>query len=297
MKLATLNDGTRDGQLIVVARDLKTAQVADIIAPTLQRALDDWNFIAPQLDALYADLNQGRAKRPFDFDPAHCMAPLPRAYQWLDASAYNGHLQRMKQATGVDWPAVSNREPLIYQGGSDDFLGAREDAPFPEESHGIDFEAELAVVIGATARDVPPQRALEHVLGYTCLNDVSARDLQFGDGQWIRGKSLDTFCPMGPWLVTADEIPDPQTLRIRCLVNGEVVQDASTSQMLHGVAALIAFCSRFFTLDPGDVIATGTPAGVGVFRKPPRFLGDGDEVVIDIEAVGSLTNRCRIVPG
>jgi 2-keto-4-pentenoate hydratase/2-oxohepta-3-ene-1,7-dioic acid hydratase in catechol pathway len=102
---------------------------------------------------------------------------------------------------------------------------------------------------------------------------------------------------MGPWLVTADEIPDPQALRIRCLVNDEVVQDASTAQMLHGVAALIAFCSRFFTLDPGDVIATGTPAGVGVFRKPPRFLGDGDVVVIDIEGIGSLTNRCRILPG
>jgi len=161
----------------------------------------------------------------------------------------------------------------------------------------VDYEAELAVVIGTTARDVPIEQALEHVLGYTCLNDVSARDLQFGDGQWIRGKSLDTFCPMGPWLVTADEVPDPQALRIRCLVNGAVVQDASTAQMLHGVASLIAFCSRFFTLEPGDVIATGTPAGVGVFRKPPRFLADGDEVVIDIERIGALANRCRILPG
>lgn len=160
----------------------------------------------------------------------------------------------------------------------------------------VDYEAELAVIIGTAARDVPQERALDHVLGYACLNDVSARDLQFGDGQWVRGKSLDTFCPFGPWIVTADEIPDPQALRIRCLVNGEVLQDANTSQMLHGVAALIAFCSRFFTLEPGDVIATGTPAGVGVFRKPPRFLGDGDEVVIDIEGVGQLRNRCRVAP-
>ena len=159
----------------------------------------------------------------------------------------------------------------------------------------VDYEAELAVVIGSVTRDVSPARALEHVLGYACLNDVSARDLQFGDGQWIRGKSLDTFCPFGPWIVTADEIPDPQALRIRCLVNGEVRQDANTSLMLHGVAALIAFISRFITLDPGDVIATGTPAGVGVFRKPPQFLGDGDEVVIDIEGVGRLRNRCRVV--
>lgn len=160
----------------------------------------------------------------------------------------------------------------------------------------VDYEAELAVIIGTTARDVPQERALDHVLGYACLNDVSARDLQFGDGQWVRGKSLDTFCPFGPWIVTADEVPDPQALRIRCLVNGEVLQEANTSQMLHGVAALIAFCSRFFTLEPGDVIATGTPAGVGVFRKPPRFLGDGDEVVIDIEGVGRLRNRCRVLP-
>ena len=126
---------------------------------------------------------------------------------------------------------------------------------------------------------------------------MSARDLQFGDGQWVRGKSLDTFCPFGPWIVTADEIPDPQALRIRCLVNGEVLQDANTSEMVHGVAALIAFCSRFMTLEPGDVIATGTPAGVGVFRKPPRFLADGDEVVVEIEGVGRLVNRCRVARG
>jgi 2-keto-4-pentenoate hydratase/2-oxohepta-3-ene-1,7-dioic acid hydratase in catechol pathway len=161
----------------------------------------------------------------------------------------------------------------------------------------VDYEAELAVVIGRVARDVPKSRALDHVLGYTCLDDVSARDLQFGDGQWIRGKSLDTFCPMGPWIVTADKVPDPQDLRVRCIVNGEVVQDASTATMIHGVADLIAFTSRFITLEPGDVIATGTPGGVGVFRKPPRFLADGDVVVIDIEGIGSLTNHCRVLAG
>jgi 2-keto-4-pentenoate hydratase/2-oxohepta-3-ene-1,7-dioic acid hydratase in catechol pathway len=161
----------------------------------------------------------------------------------------------------------------------------------------VDFEAELAVVIGRTARDVPAGRALGHVLGYTCCNDVSARDLQFGDGQWVRGKSLDTFCPLGPWIVTADEIPDPGTLRIRCLVNDEVLQDASTAELVHGVPALVAFCSRFMTLEPGDIIATGTPGGVGVFRDPPRFLGDGDRVVVDIERIGRLANRCRVLPG
>lgn len=159
----------------------------------------------------------------------------------------------------------------------------------------VDYEAELAVVIGRAARDVPVDRALDHVLGYMCLNDVSARDLQFGDGQWVRGKSLDTFCPTGPWLVTVDEIPDPGTLRIRCLVDGEMVQDASTAEMVHGVPELIAFCSRFMTLEPGDIIATGTPGGVGVFHEPPRFLADGDEVVVEIDRIGRLTNRCRVV--
>ncbi|MEO8625239.1 MAG: fumarylacetoacetate hydrolase family protein, partial [Candidatus Limnocylindrales bacterium] len=117
--------------------------------------------------------------------------------------------------------------------------------------------------------------------------------LQYSDKQFVRGKSLDTFCPMGPWLVTADDIADPQALRIRCLVNGAVMQDASTSQMIFGVAALVSFCSEAFTLEPGDVIATGTPSGVGWFRDPRQMLHDGDEVVIDIEHVGRLVNRCR----
>jgi len=132
------------------------------------------------------------------------------------------------------------------------------------------------------------------VLGYTCLNDVSARDIQFGDGQWVRGKSLDTFCPMGPVLVTPDEIPDPQDLAISCSVGSERLQDARTSQMFFGVAAIISYCSRSFTLEPGDVIATGTPAGVGAFRDPPRFLADGDVVTVEIEGIGRLVNTCRV---
>jgi 2-keto-4-pentenoate hydratase/2-oxohepta-3-ene-1,7-dioic acid hydratase in catechol pathway len=160
----------------------------------------------------------------------------------------------------------------------------------------VDYEAELAVVIGRRTRDVPPERALEAVLGYTCLNDVSARDLQRRDGQWVRAKSLDGFCPMGPWLVTRDEVPDPQALSIRCIVNGETRQDASTGDMIHGVAALIATCSAYFTLEPGDVIATGTPGGVGAFRTPPVFLGDGDLMRVVIDGIGALENRCRVLP-
>jgi 2-keto-4-pentenoate hydratase/2-oxohepta-3-ene-1,7-dioic acid hydratase in catechol pathway len=157
----------------------------------------------------------------------------------------------------------------------------------------VDYEAELAVVIGSTARRVSVADALDHVLGYTCLNDVSARDLQFGDGQWVRGKSLDTFCPIGPVLVTRDEIPDPQALAIRCTVGDEVLQDANTSQMYFGVAEIISYCSQAFSLEPGDVIATGTPSGVGVFRKPPRFLAAGDVVGVEIDGIGRLENVCR----
>ena len=161
----------------------------------------------------------------------------------------------------------------------------------------VDYEAELAVVIGRTARRVSEADALEYVLGYTCLNDVSARDLQFGDGQWARGKSLDTFCPMGPILVTADEIPDPQSLAISCQVAGRTLQQATTGDMYFGVAAIISHCSQAFRLEPGDVIATGTPGGVGIFRDPPILLGDGDEVVVEIERIGRLVNTCRFDSG
>ena len=136
-------------------------------------------------------------------------------------------------------------------------------------------------------------RALDHVLGYTCVNDVSARDLQFGDGQWVRGKSLDTFCPMGPVVVTTDEIPDPQVAGDRLPRERADLQQASTADMYFGVATIVSHCSQAFTLEPGDVIATGTPAGVGVFRDPPVLLGDGDEVVVEIEGIGRLVNTCR----
>jgi 2-keto-4-pentenoate hydratase/2-oxohepta-3-ene-1,7-dioic acid hydratase in catechol pathway len=160
----------------------------------------------------------------------------------------------------------------------------------------VDYEAELAVVIGRRARSIAVEQALDHVLGYSCLNDVSARDLQVSDGQWTRAKSLDTFCPMGPWLVSADEIGDVEALRVRCRVNGDVRQDALTGELIHGVAELIAYCSESFTLEPGDVIATGTPGGVGAFREPPLFLRDGDIVEVEIDRIGTLRNRCRVVP-
>jgi 2-keto-4-pentenoate hydratase/2-oxohepta-3-ene-1,7-dioic acid hydratase in catechol pathway len=162
----------------------------------------------------------------------------------------------------------------------------------PELTSKVDYEVELAVVIGRRARRVPEDKAIEYVAGYTACNDVSARNLQFGDGQWVRGKSLDTFCPLGPWLITRDEIPDPQNLAVRTTLNGEVVQNSTTAEMIFGVCELIAFASRAFTLLPGDVIVTGTPPGVGVFRDPPLFLKDGDEITVEVEGIGKLTNYC-----
>ena len=157
----------------------------------------------------------------------------------------------------------------------------------------VDYEVELAVVIGSRARNVSEQDALSHVFGYTIINDVSARDLQFSDKQWVRAKSLDTFCPMGPLIVTADEILDPQNLRLKCTVNERVLQDSTTAEMIFGVADLISRLSHSFTLEPGDIIATGTPDGVGVFRNPQVFLQNGDNVTLEIEEVGRLENTIR----
>ena len=129
--------------------------------------------------------------------------------------------------------------------------------------------------------------------GYTAANDVSARDVQLGDGQWVRGKSLDTFCPLGPAFVTTDEIPDPQNLAIRSILNGEIMQDSNTNLMIFPIAHLIAFCSQAFTLEPGDIILTGTPHGVGLGRDPKVYMNDGDVIVVEIEGIGRLENRCR----
>ena len=193
--------------------------------------------------------------------------------------------------------ATAPRAPLVFSKWPSSVIGHRAEVRWdPALTAQVDYEAELAVVIGRTARRVTETDALDHVLGYTCLNDVSARDLQFGDGQWARGKSLDTFCPMGPTLVTADEIPDPQDLDIACRVEGETVQLANTRQMYFGVASIISYCSQSFSLEPGDVIATGTPGGVGIFRDPPILLRDGDEVVVEIERIGRLVNTCRYEP-
>jgi len=225
--------------------------------------------------------------------------PLPLgAVQWAPAVSCPGkiiavglnYLDHAKESKG-EIPHV----PLVFAKFPSSLIGHKEDIVWDEDTtRKVDFEAELAVVIGKEIRNCPEDEALDAVFGYSCANDVSGRDLQFGDGQWVRGKSLDTFCPLGPWIVPREAISDPQNLSIRCWLNGRLMQDSQTSSMIFGVSELVSFMSRYFTLFPGDVILSGTPHGVGAFREPPVYMKNGDEVVVEIEAVGRLVNRCRV---
>jgi len=187
---------------------------------------------------------------------------------------------------GVELP----KAPLFFAKYTTALIGPGDPIVIPPAVTQCDYEAELGVVIGSRVRNVSRENALEAVLGYICANDVSARDLQFADGQWTRGKSPDTFCPVGPSIVPAAEVPDPHALRIRAIVSGEVLQDSTTANLIFGVDEIISYASQTSTLEPGDLILTGTPAGVGVFRDPKRLLQPGDEVTIEIDGLGALTN-------
>src|SRR6476620_266479 len=186
---------------------------------------------------------------------------------------------------GVDLP----ERPLLFAKWPNTLIASGEAIRIPAICKSPDYEAELGVVIGRRASGVAVDDALDFVRGYVVANDVSGRDIQFSDGQWVRGKSLDTFLPVGD-LVPAADVPDPQALPIRAVLNGNVMQASSTSNMIFGVAEVIAFISQAITLEPGDLIITGTPAGVGAFRDPPVWLQPGDEITIQIDGVGSITN-------
>ncbi len=189
--------------------------------------------------------------------------------------------------TGSEIP----EKPIVFAKYPNTIIGPGEPIRIPPITKQVDYEAELAVVIGRPAKNVSEDEALDYVFGYTNCNDVSSRDLQFSEGgQWTRSKSLDTFAPIGPYIATRDEIPDPQNLSIRCVLNGEVMQDGTTSKMIFSVAELVSFLSRGMTLVPGDIISTGTPPGVGMARDPQVWLKAGDEVTIEVEGLGALTN-------
>ncbi len=180
--------------------------------------------------------------------------------------------------------------PLVFAKTPNAVTGHNHTIRIPKGCEQPDYEAELAVVIGRRCEHVRAIDAMDCVLGYSCVNDVSARDFQFSDGQWYRGKSCDGFGPLGPWVVTKREAPDYRALKIRCRLNGQLMQESTTQDLIFGVPELIEFISSFITLEPGDVIATGTPPGVGLARKPPVYLKDGDRVEVEIERIGVLRN-------
>jgi fumarylacetoacetate (FAA) hydrolase len=264
MKLATWKDGTRDGQLIVVSRDLKTAAVAEGITSTMQRALDDWNFMAPQLAKLYEDVNEGKARRSFDFDPARCMAPLPRAYQWADGSAYVSHVERVRKARNAEMPESFWEDPLMYQGGSDDFLGPTDHILAASEDWGIDFEGEVAIVTGDVPMGCKPSHAEAHIKLLMLVNDVSLRslipaELAKGFG-FFQSKPASAFSPVA---VTPDELGDAWQdgkvhLPLRVTWNGvQVGKPNAGTDMVFGFYDLIAHAAETRNVRAGSIIGSG----------------------------------------
>jgi len=255
-------------------------------------------FPASMLDFIQAGQEVWAAAKAFclatldlgvSLNTLHLLAPLPRPGKIIGIGLnYMDHCREQN----VKIP----ERPLVFAKFGTAVTGPYEtikwDAALTNE---VDYEGELGVVIGKPARWVTKETALDYVFGYTVVNDVSARDLQFSDKQWVRSKNLDTFCPYGPSIVTADEIPDPQILALCTKVNGKVLQDSNTSEMIFDVRDLMAFLSRYFTLEPGDLILTGTPNGVGVFRNPKIFLQNGDLVEVEIEGIGKIENRISVL--
>lgn len=270
MKLATLKDGSRDGQLVVVSRDLAQAHYATGIADRLQQVLDDWGFMSPQLQDLYTQLNHGRARHAFPFNPAQCMAPLPRAYQWADGSAYLNHVELVRKARGAEVPASFYTDPLMYQGGSDDFLGPRDDIVLPSEAMGIDFEAELAVVTGDVPMGATPEQALDGVRLVMLANDVSLRhlipaELAKGFG-FFQSKPATAFSPVA---ATLDELgPAWQAGRVHLALqstwNGRRVGlcDAGPDMTFH-FGQLIAHIAKTRNVRAGSIVGSGTVSNPG----------------------------------
>lgn len=265
MKLATLKDGSRDGQLAVVSRDLKTAHFATHIAGTLQRALDDWSFHAPQLQALYEQLNAGRARHPFPFASANCMAPLPRAYQWADGSAYVNHVELVRKARGAEMAPEFWTDPLMYQGGSDDLAGPQDPIVCRSEGFGIDFEAEVAVITGDVPMGTEPAAAGEAIRLVMLANDVSLRNLIPGELAkgfgFFQSKPATAFSPVA---VTPDELGGawrerkvhlPMTLHWN---NKKVGQPDCGTDMVFDFGQLIAHIGKTRNVRAGSIVGSGT---------------------------------------
>jgi 2-keto-4-pentenoate hydratase/2-oxohepta-3-ene-1,7-dioic acid hydratase in catechol pathway len=288
MRIACFADRGRT-RVGLVADDLKT------LTPL---ALDEADAALGAL-RLVEQLSRGGALpapagEPLPLASVRLLAPLPRPRRnlWCVGRNYHAHAAELKGSVFKDdnkpvdqWPIVFTKVPECVVGPHD--LVELPGAAITEQ---VDYEAELAVVIGTGGKNIAKADAMRHVFGYTIVNDVTARDVQMRHAQWDLGKSFDTFCPMGPWIVTADQLDGLHT-RVRCWVNGELRQDAPTEQMIFDIPTLIETISRGITLHPGDVIATGTPAGVGMGLSPPRWLRSGDTVRIEVDGLGTLENR------
>ena len=250
----------------------------DMDGPWFQKARATHDALVNDQRALSEARDKGWLVRSQD---AYWFAPVPRPGKILCIGLnYRDH------AAESNMPIPE--KPVVFSKFSTAVIAPGEPVVLPSASKQVDYEAELAVVIGRRAKHVTVDRAYHYVLGYTAFNDVTARDFQFADGQWQRGKSCDTFAPMGQTIVTTDAVPDPHKLPIKLTLNGETMQDSNTDQLIFGVPALIEFISQTITLEPGDVIATGTPPGVGFARKPPVFLKPGDDMEVLIEGVDGV---------
>ncbi|QIL81991.1 fumarylacetoacetate hydrolase family protein [Diaphorobacter sp. HDW4A] len=265
MKLATYKDGSRDGQLVVVSRDLSSAHYATGIADRLQQVMDDWNFISPQLQDLSVQLNAGRGRHAFPFDPTQCMAPLPRAYQWADGSAYINHVELVRKARNAEVPESFYIDPLMYQGGSDDFIGPCDDVVVPSEAMGIDFEAEIAVVTGDVKMGATPEQALDGIRLMMLANDVSLRNLipaELAKGfGFFQSKPATAFSPVA---ITLDELGDAWdkgrvNLTLQSTWNGRRVGMCEAGpEMTFHFGQLIAHICKTRNVRAGSVVGSGT---------------------------------------
>ena len=289
MRLVTFDAGAgaRAGAVLEdVVADLNVASVGRLPARVIDLLAQDGGL--EQACELAGSPGAFKGEGVHRLADVRLLAPIPRpgrvaalGMNYIDHAAEGG----------ADVPS----EPVIFSKAPTSVIGPGEAIVLPEASKKVDYEAELAFVIGRRCKLAPAQEAMDYVAGYTVVHDVSARDYQLEKpcGQWHLGKSFDTFCPMGPWIVTADEIPDPHDLAVSCEVSGEVLQSSTTSAMVFRIPVIIEYLTRVFTLEPGDVVATGTPHGVGMARTPPRWLRSGDVVRCTVEGVGTLENPVR----
>lgn len=295
MKLATYKDGSRDGQLVVVSRDLSTAHYATGIANKMQQVLDDWGFIAPQLVDLSETLNQGKTRHAFPFDPAMCMAPLPRAYQWADGSAYINHVELVRAARDAEVPESFFKDPLMYQGGSDDFMGAQDDVVCASEDFGIDFEAEIAVITADVPMNSTPDEALEGIRLVMLANDVSLRNLianELAKGfGFVQSKPATAFSPVA---VTLDELGDAWdngrlNLTVQSTWNGRKVGMCEAGpEMTFHFGQLIAHICKTRNVRAGSVVGSGTVSNQGIDVNGKKEWPKGYSCIAEKRAIETI---------